>query len=473
MNRILTLAAKDLRLLLRDTRSVVILLAMPLIFILVLGLVLGEGFFEKPDDRLRISILVEDQGLAAARNTFPGKKWSDVVRDDMAETAGIRVETITSRQEAQRLIDSGQRAAVLVFGPEFSSRVHRCSFLDDRFTNEPGINPFYRDGVDLAAVGIDVIEDRKQVLAASVIKQVAQVSLLRVVMPWMIGRAFDKISDKQFIDELSRRVEVSSPFGTSKMKPLALLNEKQKGEVGDGVQASLQEIFRKYNLRAKTWASLTRSEQGTVQGGGVFAFQDLGQKKYQFLIPSYVVMFAFFMVLTAGWSFVAEKRQGTMLRLRAAPLTRAQILMGKVIPCFAISVGQGVFLFLAGRILFGLNLGPMPWMLLGVITTTSLAAVGLAMVVAAAAQTETQVAVYGTLLVLVLAGVSGCMMPRDQMPDLMRQLSLLTPHAWALDAYHELLLPNPNLTTVAINCGVLGLFGIFLLGISWKMLRLA
>src|SRR6516162_9549259 len=58
------LAKKDLRLLLRDRRAMVILLAMPLIFILVLGLSLGEGFGQKPDDRLRVSIVDEDVGFA-------------------------------------------------------------------------------------------------------------------------------------------------------------------------------------------------------------------------------------------------------------------------------------------------------------------------------------------------------------------------------------------------------------------------
>ena len=50
-------------------------------------------------------------------------------------------------------------------------------------------------------------------------------------------------------------------------------------------------------------------------------------------MPSYLVMFAFFLVLTVGWLFVAERRQGTMKRLMAAPLTRGQILLGKLIPC--------------------------------------------------------------------------------------------------------------------------------------------
>src|ERR1700724_523249 len=58
-----TLARKDLRLLVRDARALVILLVMPVIFILVLGVSLGEGFGQKAEDRLRISVLNLDEGL--------------------------------------------------------------------------------------------------------------------------------------------------------------------------------------------------------------------------------------------------------------------------------------------------------------------------------------------------------------------------------------------------------------------------
>src|SRR5687768_18214515 len=51
--------------------------------------------------------------------------------------------------------------------------------------------------------------------------------------------------------------------------------------------------------------------------------------------------------------------------------------------------------------------GPHPGWLALVVIATSVAAMGLAMLVAAAARTETQVAIYGTLLVLVLAALSG------------------------------------------------------------------
>src|SRR5205085_5567007 len=139
-------------------------------------------------------------------------------------------------------------------------------------------------------------------------------------------------------------------------------------------------------------------------------------------------MFAFSLVLTVGWLFVTERQQGTLKRLRAAPLTRSQLLLGKLLPCFALSVAQGVFLLAAGRLVFGMRWGPAAWpwweqalWLLPVVLATSLAAMGLALLVAAVARTEIQVAIGGTLVVLVLALVSGCLIPRELMPERTQQ----------------------------------------------------
>ena len=100
---------------------------------------------------------------------------------------------------------------------------------------------------------------------------------------------------------------------------------------------------------------------------------------------------------------------------------------------------------------------------------------GLALLVAALARTETQVAIYGTLLVLVLAGLSGCLMgDRALMPELMQQISRITPHAWALDAYRQLLAnpDQPNVTMVAQACGVLTAFGAAFVALAVWVLRL-
>jgi ABC-type multidrug transport system permease subunit len=121
-----------------------------------------------------------------------------------------------------------------------------------------------------------------------------------------------------------------------------------------------------------------------------------------------------------------------------------------------------------------MTLGTMPWMLIPVVIATSFAAIGLAMLIASLARTETQVAIYGTLIVLVLAGLSGALMgDRALMPEQIQTLSLATPQAWALDAYKQLLAnPQPELTLVWIACGVLTGFGAAFLALAWWCLSL-
>ena len=95
--------------------------------------------------------------------------------------------------------------------------------------------------------------------------------------------------------------------------------------------------------------------------------------------------------------------------------------------------------------------------------------------VAALARTESQVAIYGTLVVLALAGASGSLLgDRELMPEAMRRISLFTPQAWALDAYRQLLAnaAAPNYAIVVQCCAVLTAFGAGLILVGWKLLRL-
>ncbi len=215
-------------------------------------------------------------------------------------------------------------------------------------------------------------------------------------------------------------------------------------------------------------------------------------------MPAYTVMFAFFLVMNVGWIFVAERQQGTLKRLRAAPVTRGQVLLGKLIPCYALSVGQGFFLLLAGRLIFGMRWGPEDWSLgqqllylVPVVLCTSLAAMGMALLVASLARTEMQVALYGGVPVLILALIGGCVLPREMMPEQAQSLTYLAPQGWALDAYRELLVPppqgwtqgagpagseasnyTPNVVIIWWSCAVLAGFGIVFLGLAWAVLRL-
>jgi ABC-type transport system involved in multi-copper enzyme maturation permease subunit len=446
--------------------------------------------------------VVQFEGAKAQLDYFPFDRWSNVVLKDLSETAGIRVEMIDSLEKAQTLVRRGDRAAVLVLGPDFSNRLSRCSFLGppigiaaeaDQWHglfNEKtdlgagelteGINPFYREGVDLQKLDIQVLDDPTQPIASGIIKQVAQGTMLRVVLPWMIGKAFDKLGEEEFIAKLGKTMDVPV-LGTPIKLEKVLKSSGDRRMVGQGVQAAIKQQFAKYDLTAKTWAALTRAKDEPPAGAGTMNYQEegtgflkLGSQRYKLLVPSYTVMFAFFLVLTIGWLFVAERRQGTLKRLCAAPITRASILLGKLVPCYLLSVAQGFFLLAAGRLIFQMNWGNEPLWLIPVVLCTSLAAMGMGVLIAGVARTEAQVAIYGSLLVLVLAGLSGCLMGnRSLMPEVMQRVSRITPQAWALDAYLQLIAnPQPDLAVVAQACGVLVLFGIGFLLLAWRFMRL-
>ena len=146
--------------------------------------------------------------------------------------------------------------------------------------------------------------------------------------------------------------------------------------------------------------------------------------------------------------------------------------MGKTIPFLLISLVQTALLFLAGRVLFGMNWGNEPWLLPAVMLATSLAATALGLVVATTVRTDSQVSAYGNFQVLTLAGLSGCLMPRSWQPQLMQTIGLATPHAWSLIAYDQLLnRDEPDLLLVAKCLSVVMSFaGVFFV-VGWTRYR--
>ena len=160
---------------------------------------------------------------------------------------------------------------------------------------------------------------------------------------------------------------------------------------------------------------------------------------YNAIVPSYTVFFVFFIVSFMARSVLHEREQGTLRRLRIAPVRPISILSGKTMPFLILSVAQTLLLFVCGRIIFDFSWGTYPLMLLPVIFCTSMAATALGLLVATFVTSESQVSAYATILVITMGGISGCFTPRKWLPDAMRELSLTTPHAWSLMAYEELL----------------------------------
>ena len=59
-----------------------------------------------------------------------------------------------------------------------------------------------------------------------------------------------------------------------------------------------------------------------------------------------------------------------------------------------------------------------------------------------------------------LAVLGGTFIPLSQAPELLGQLSFLTPHAWFLDGLNELSVPSAGVDAVLLPVGVLLVLGV-------------
>jgi linearmycin/streptolysin S transport system permease protein len=404
------IAKKDLLLVGRDARGLFTLIAFPLIFITIIGLTTGKLLGWKNENQVLKIAVVDRVNYAAIADPVERRKAVNIQHKliNSLRGNGRRAELLQPDADVKAVDADGKWDAVLVIGPQFHNRVEGLepeSLLS-------GDSPLQKQGT--SALDVELLSHLSQDSGTrSIIEELVRENTLKTVLPYVLCR-----------------------LRTSNM----VVNRKisAKCETLDTEDVALKPAAQPAETEA--------SGEGRV---------------YQEVIPSYTVMFVFFLVNTMGRSFLQERELGTLRRLRIAPVTGPGLLAGKTLPFFLISIAQTVVLFLAGRLLFDMSWGPEPWMLLPVIAATSLAATGLGLVVATLVRTDAQVSSYANIVVISMAGISGCFMPRNWLPPQMLKISLGTPHAWALMSYEQLLRRKvPDLAEVWQNSGVLTVFAV-------------
>jgi ABC-2 type transport system permease protein len=150
-------------------------------------------------------------------------------------------------------------------------------------------------------------------------------------------------------------------------------------------------------------------------------------------------------------------------------MNRVVMLAGKLVPYYIINLVQLVIMLGASSLLFGMSLGNSGAGLVVVSLAAAATATGLGVLVSALARTEAQVSGLTVLLLLILSAIGGCFVPRFIMPGWLRTIGLVTPHAWALDAYQDLLVRGYGLLEVLPKVGGLAAFALVFFAIGvWR-----
>jgi ABC-2 type transport system permease protein len=195
-----------------------------------------------------------------------------------------------------------------------------------------------------------------------------------------------------------------------------------------------------------------RATLGRRQVGGTFSYP----------APSNLVLFVFVNTFAVSTILAADRKNGTVRRLMATPNRPGAILLGIGLSKLAFSIVQSALIVVIGAAAFGVPWGdPLAAAALVVVFSALATAVGL--LIGSVASDADQAQSVGIPLSIAAGMLGGCMWPLSIVPRAMQVAGHLAPHAWAMDAWQELIYDRaglgailPNLAVLAAEAAVLG-----------------
>jgi ABC-type multidrug transport system permease subunit len=181
---------------------------------------------------------------------------------------------------------------------------------------------------------------------------------------------------------------------------------------------------------------------------------------YSFSLPGNLVMYVMLNLLVfGGATMAAERRHGVIRRVMVHPVTRNQVVMGKVYGLFLLGVVQVLFFMAMGRFVFGLNLGAnLPAVAL-VLLVFAWVAASLGVVVGSVSAAEDRVIGISILASILMAALGGCWWPLELASPTLRTIALCLPTGWALAALHQLISFGSGFTAALTPLAALFGFG--------------
>jgi len=415
MRKVLTIAQTDLRIFFSQRGNLIGIFILPVVFALVLGYSFSD---ESGPSHIRIDLLDEDQSVLST--TFA----------DALHAANAALLLCPLENDADDVCQLDGASLDRSLGIERARRERTAGFL-------------------VIPVGYG---------ASLTAAQPAQLAYYSTTDPMLPDAAVQAIEG---VLQQVNSAAVAAAVGENFLASLQSLVAFEWNTVGLGRQQLEAELYAAAvtNLAERPAAVHYRTTAGTddsfdgIQGG-------FGQS-----IPGMGSMYVMFTVLGGTAVLLRERRQWTLQRLSVLPLTRAQILGGKILTYFTLGMIQYLVIFAVGAAV-GLDFGG-DWLgLLLIMIAFVLCTTALAFVLAIYMQNEEQAAGTARLLSLTLAPLGGAWWPLAIVPDFMQTVAKLSPVAWAMQGFHELIFYQGTVVSVLPEVGVLLAAAALLFGIA-------
>lgn len=181
------------------------------------------------------------------------------------------------------------------------------------------------------------------------------------------------------------------------------------------------------------------------------------------------ILFVFLSAQFGLTSLHAEKRNRTLARMLAAPLRWWAIVAGKVMVSMVMALLSMSVIVIGTSILLGAGWGD-PVAVVALVIAAAVAATGISLLVVAFTRTEEQAGSAIAVVTMLLAVLGGSFFPANQGPEVLSQLSLITPHAWFLRGVNDVA-TGGDVISAAGPLGVLLAIGAITAGLGMLRMR--
>lgn len=332
-----------------------------------------------------------------------GDSLAAALRTDLERSDVIRVQVVTEEQ-ARADVSNGDVAAALIVPAGFTDQVRAGAEAAIEFVADPG-----RQSPQAIRPAVDAAVARLASMA-----QAAQMST-------------------QLIEE--------------RIMPFA--GETERRDAYNRALARAQDLWNSPPVESQVEVAGQRQSAAaaTVAPGG-FAQSS----------PGMLVLFVLITSLTAGEALVEERESGALRRLVVAPVSRREIIAGKLLGAFTLTLAQMAFLILIGQLVFRVNWGRDPVALALVVVAYALVAASFGLLMATIVRTTQQFGAMQAVIPMIMGGLGGAMWPLEIVPPAMRAIGHLVPTGWAMEGFQNIITRGLSVQAVLLPVGVLLLF---------------
>jgi ABC-2 type transport system permease protein len=187
----------------------------------------------------------------------------------------------------------------------------------------------------------------------------------------------------------------------------------------------------------------------------------------QYMIPGIVaILMTIISMMLAAMSLVKEKEIGTLEQLLVTPVRKSELLLGKLIPYWLLSLFEICFVMLAAHFIFGIHFAG------NVLTMGLLAAIyllttlGLGILVSTLTRTQQQAMFFAWFMMVFMLLLSGFFIPIRNMPQSIRYLTLLNPMAYFMTIIREIVIKGNELKYLWKEALALIVYGVAIFSFS-------